>query len=242
MTMSTLVAATILALTHVFAGNVRFLRVIPRSVWLSGASGISVAYVFLHLLPDLIARQDGLRRALGGMGGALNREPVFVVALAGLSVFYGLERMAMTARKPEAGEDECDMPVFWIHVMSFAIYNALVGYLLPGVERRGEVPLRFFTLAVATHFLVNDYGLRDHFRRAYDRTGRWIVAAAVLVGWAVGTVTTMSPLVTTPLVAFLAGGIILNVLKEELPEHRKSRYSAFLLGMVGYSALILYAL
>lgn len=239
---NTLVAALVLALTHVFAGKMRFLRAIPRSVWLSAASGISVAYVFLHLLPDLIARQDGLRRALGDMGGVLNREPVFVVTLAGLATFYGLERMAKLARKPDAGEDECDMPVFWIHIVSFAFYNALVGYLLPGVEGRGEVPLRFFTLAIAMHFLVNDYGLRDHFRQAYDRTGRWIVAAAVLVGWAIGTWTTMSPLVTTPLVAFLAGGVILNVLKEELPEHRKSRFSAFLLGMVAYSALILYAL
>ena len=38
--------------------------------------------------------------------------------------------------------------------------------------------------------------------------------------------------------AFLAGGVILNVLKEELPAEGKSRYWAFLVGLTGYSALL----
>jgi hypothetical protein len=39
--------------------------------------------------------------------------------------------------------------------------------------------------------------------------------------------------------AFLAGGIILNVLKEELPEERESRFSAFTAGTAAYAALLL---
>ncbi len=39
-----------LALTHFFAGKLRFLDVVPRSRWLSIAGGISVAYAFLHLI------------------------------------------------------------------------------------------------------------------------------------------------------------------------------------------------
>ncbi len=42
-----------LAAIHVFAGKLRFLDVTPRSRWLSAASGISVAYVFVHVLPEL---------------------------------------------------------------------------------------------------------------------------------------------------------------------------------------------
>ncbi len=39
--------------------------------------------------------------------------------------------------------------------------------------------------------------------------------------------------------AFLAGGVVLNVLKEELPEDRKSRFSAFAVGSAAYAALLL---
>jgi hypothetical protein len=41
------------------------------------------------------------------------------------------------------------------------------------------------------------------------------------------------------LVAFLAGGVILNVLKEELPQERASRFSAFAAGVLLYGALLL---
>ncbi len=41
------------------------------------------------------------------------------------------------------------------------------------------------------------------------------------------------------LFAFLAGGIVLNVLKEDLPAERESRFSAFILGSGGYAAILL---
>ena len=41
------------------------------------------------------------------------------------------------------------------------------------------------------------------------------------------------------LVAFLAGGVVLNVLKKELPEERESRFWAFALGATLYAALLL---
>ncbi|MFJ6412621.1 hypothetical protein [Terribacillus sp. AE2B 122] len=39
--------------------------------------------------------------------------------------------------------------------------------------------------------------------------------------------------------AFIAGGIVLNVLKEELPEEKESSIGSFLLGAVGYTILLL---
>ncbi len=41
------------------------------------------------------------------------------------------------------------------------------------------------------------------------------------------------------LIAFLAGGIIRNVLKEEVPEERESRFSAFAVGATAYAAILL---
>ncbi|HWN44540.1 MAG TPA: hypothetical protein VNW71_20115 [Thermoanaerobaculia bacterium] len=41
------------------------------------------------------------------------------------------------------------------------------------------------------------------------------------------------------LFAFLAGGIVLNILKEELPSERESRFSAFALGAGSYAAILL---
>ena len=42
---------------HLFGAKLRFLDETPRSRWLSAAGGVSVAYVFVHVLPELAEGQ-----------------------------------------------------------------------------------------------------------------------------------------------------------------------------------------
>jgi zinc transporter ZupT len=57
----------------------------------------------------------------------------------------------------------------------------------------------------------------------------------------VGLVTEISEAALGVLFAFLAGGVIMNVLKEELPEERESRFWAFVLGAGLYAGVLLAA-
>lgn len=43
--------ALALALVHLLVGKLPFIDAVPRSRWLSIAGGVSVAYVFVHILP-----------------------------------------------------------------------------------------------------------------------------------------------------------------------------------------------
>jgi hypothetical protein len=128
---------------------------------------------------------------------------------------------------------------FWLHLGSFALYNVLVGYLLLHREEAELRGLAVYAVAMALHFVVNDQGLREHHGRDYDGEGRWILAASPLLGWALGLVASVPPLAVASLFAFLAGGVVLNVLKEELPEDRESRFWAFALGSGLYAAILL---
>ncbi|MFB6164357.1 MAG: hypothetical protein ABEJ31_04285 [Haloarculaceae archaeon] len=129
--------------------------------------------------------------------------------------------------------------VFWLHIGSFAAYNALIGYLLLHREQAGLASLLLYFGAMAFHFFVNDYGLREHHGRAYRRYGRWVLAGAVLVGLLVGYAVAVGEFVVSVLFAFLAGGVILNVIKEELPSERRSRFWAFATGVVGFTIVLL---
>lgn len=228
-----------LALTHIYAGRLRFLDQVPRSRWLSMASGISVAYVFVHLLPELGERQA----AFSAMEGvAFLEHHVYLVALLGLAAFYGLERLVTESRErnQEAGqEDTAEIGIFWLHMASFALYNGLIGYLLVHREEASLKSLFFFFIAMALHFVVNDFGLRQDHKNIYNRYGRWILASAIVVGLLIGIGTTVDEAVISILFAFLAGGVVLNVLKEELPEERKSRFWAFAAGAAVYAGLLL---
>ena len=236
-----LLAVVVLALVHLFAGSRRLLEGTPRSVWLSIAGGVSVAYVFVHLLPDLAEEQEAIREAVGETFSFLEYH-IYLVALVGLATFYGLERAAKTSRRRRRGadrEDSAGAGVFWLHISSFTVYNALIGYLLLHREQPGLRGLILFAFAMGVHFVVNDYGLREDHKGAYDRIGRWVLAAGILVGWVVGLTFDVSEAALGVLFAFLAGGVIMNVLKEELPEERKSRFWAFALGAALYAAILL---
>ena len=66
-----------------------------------------------------------------------------------------------------------------------------------------------------------------------------MLAAAIIAGWGVGLATEIGEAAIGVLFAFLAGGVVLNVLKEELPEERRSRFLPFLIGASGYALLLL---
>ena len=51
---ATLAAALLFAAVHLSIGRMAGLHGARRSGWLSFSGGIAVAYVFLHVLPDLI--------------------------------------------------------------------------------------------------------------------------------------------------------------------------------------------
>lgn len=231
-------------LVHLFAGKLRFLDGIPRSRWLSMAGGISVAYVFMHVFPELAEAQQSIGE--GWRFVLWVEHHAYLVALCGLAVFYGLERMVKSSQRrrgeePGSGEGETttSVGIFWLHISSFAIYNALIGYLLVHREEQDIRGLLLFAVAMAVHFVVNDYGLRQDHKKAYRRVGRWVLAVAILIGWVAGLATNVSGAASGVLFAFLAGGVVLNVLKEELPEERRSRFSPFVLGAATYTVLLL---
>lgn len=224
------------AMIHLFIGKLTFLDVLPRSRWLSMAGGVAVAYVFLHILPELSSHQETFASELGVSQKAAEAW-VYLLSLFGLALFYGLERAAKTSRK-SSQDDRVETRVLWLHIASFGIYNMLIGYLLLHREEAGMWPLLIYAFAMSLHFVTTDFGLREDQRDQYDAYGRWVLASAVLLGWVIGVFTSLPQIAIGFLFAFLAGGVVLNVLKEELPEERESRFWPFALGAVAYAVLL----
>ncbi len=73
----------------------------------------------------------------------------------------------------------------------------------------------------------------------YDRVIGPVLAASTFVGWGYGMVTQISDRTVALWFAFLAGGIIINVIKEELPSEQHGRFWPFLAGVIAYTALVL---
>lgn len=229
--------AALLAVIHLWAYKWTFFHNAPKNIWLSFGGGISVSYVFLDILPELHKGQHVLEKA-----NILTflEDHVFLLSLSGLIFFYGLEKLAIKTQSDK--EHASYHPhVFWIHLLSFAIYNMMLGYILHHREEQSYQKIFFFILAIAAHFMVNDFGFQKKFRNLYVSKGRWILALSILCGWVAGALTKISQSSFVILLALISGGIILNVLKEELPEEKEGRFRAFLLGATLNSIALLWA-
>ncbi|MEJ7931457.1 hypothetical protein WG922_15890 [Ramlibacter sp. AN1015] len=238
--LAALAAVLVLACVHVFSNRLRVFQNVPRHKFLSAAGGAAVAFVVLQLLPGISKGQETLVQASeGGIFWFLDRH-AYLLMLASVLLFYGLEKAARTSRSSRKEQSESDRPgpaVFWLHMATFGVMNVLVGYLM--IHRHETIQaLVLFFLAMLVKFLINDNSLHAAHKAGYDRLGRWLLAGAVVVGWGTGYVYTVPNVGPAVLQALLAGAVLLNVFKEELPSEKKGKLLPFALGAVAYAGLL----
>lgn len=243
MLLTSLLSVLILCLTHIFVNKLK-LSGIPRSKWLSIAGGISVTYIFLQSFPELQEFQREMNhRDIHSIPGIVDLE-IYFIALLGLTFFYGLEnktkKSVESERRPDPGKGEENIGMFWIHISSFAIYNFIIAYLLLHMEEVSKLRMITYTIAMSFHLIVTDHSLEDHFKKSYKYKGRWILVAALFLGWLTSLWLKIPEIYLGMIFAFIAGGIIMNVLKEELPRERDSNLLAFCLGVFFYSLILIF--
>ena len=240
--LASLLTVLVLAIVHAYAGS----AVAQRRRWgpraLSAGAGIAVAYVFLELMPDLAEQQHYVSGS--GLLPVLERH-VYVLALLGLTVAFWVEtasRSSRRRRRAAGGPDQTGSATFWLSVASFVILNAAIGYAVASPGDKAVEPLWMFALAMGLHFLANDHSLVEHHGERYDSTGRWLLVAGLLSGWIVGIVPRLEvpPEALALVLAYIAGGMIMNVLRHELPDtDRSADVAAFAVGATVYGILVL---
>lgn len=236
------IPTALLAAAHLLANRLRRSFGVSEPVAVSVAGGISVAYVFLHLLPEVALGGEPVSATLADLSAPtpLQELALFMVALVGFTVFYGLERLAERGGPGDRQEGGPTTAAFAVHVGAFALYNGAVTYTLGSRLGSHVLGAVLYTVAVGVHVLVVDRGLAEHYPRRFDRVGRFVLAGALFVGWIVSVVAApTSAFVVAVLTALVAGTVLLTVFKEELPSARRSRFGWFLAGLVGYSALLI---
>ena len=89
-----LIAMALLALVPIFVKELHRLRDATRNALLSAGAGASLAYVLMRILPKLAEKhEDLLASADIGVRGFLTHH-VYLIALAGLVIYYGMSRVA----------------------------------------------------------------------------------------------------------------------------------------------------
>ena len=207
-----------------------------RSV-LSFMAGMSAAYVFVHMMPELNEARELVLASADERWLPYEGVAIYFLALLGFLGSYGLEQLRAGHAGPAGeggGEGQRAM-----HLGGTAAYVAMMSYLL--VRSAGEsVPATVgYALAFGGHFLALDHSLFDQYRDDYLRRGRWLLAASCVLGWLLGLLLVLPPLALALLLAFISGGVIMTNALMELSEGKDGRFAAFVWGALLYGLMLI---
>ncbi|MDO9596095.1 MAG: hypothetical protein Q7J47_00085 [Azoarcus sp.] len=230
-------AALVLAAAFLVGERARLLGwlLTPRSITSFGG-GMAAAYVFLHVMPEL----HGARHAFtetAPMPLPYEGMAIYYLALAGFLTFYGFKhfhtsQLSATDGKPSRLD-------FRVQIGGFAAYAWLMAYLLLRSLEEHHASIGLYTIAMGFHCLAINRELSHEYGIDYRRTGRFVLAAMALTGWASALLLDLPASLIPLLLAFLSGAVIINSLILELPAEKDGRFWPFLFGGLLYGLVLL---
>jgi hypothetical protein len=205
-----LLVALILAAAHVVSPWVFERRRDPsRQHAFSG--GLSIGYVFLHLIPSL----DDSHELVGGR--------IYFIALLGFVVFYGLDALFQPPRHRHPTK-------YHAYLGAFFLYDGLLVFTLGLVLPPRPLLTVAFAIALALDVLSTDLELQETYGARFVRSGRWVLLGGVMTGYVLSLLRRPRPLMVDILTAALAGIMMFHIFSGELPVRTK-RFGAFCAGL-----------
>jgi hypothetical protein len=191
----------------------------------SFGGGVAIAYVFVHLIPDLEAGHEYIG------------DRIHVLALAGFLLFYTIE--LQIARRMTSDGETRGGGEFWLVIAISWVYTWLIIVALPAAITTGFLFALLGGLAIGLHVLYKGYVLHLHHREAFASRGRYVLAFAPLAGWLTHVLLQPSEVVFDVVLALLAGFLMQSVFREELPSLSTARLRWFVAGAVIFLLLVL---
>ena len=202
-----------------------------------------MAYVFLHLIPELGRASKVFVEITANRSLPIPQYRVYVAALVGFVLSYGMEHMVAWSRlsgqreKPGYGIGD---PVFVLHIGGFALYTGLISYLMVRGIEETPVPILVYGIAMSLHFLSTGRSLHHEHGSLYDSCVRWVLAGAALAGWGCGVLVQFPKPAVITVLGLVSGGVVMNSMIVELPGEKDGRFPAFCFGAAAYTALLFF--
>ncbi len=220
-----LAAATLIALACIAVAEPRLLgRAWPQAV-LSAGAGVGIAYVVVHLLPELAEGAELVQRSTDGKLPYAEAH-VYLLVLVGIigtlalhAVVHGRHGLRPHPR---------------LQILQPALSALLVGYLLAVRDDPAVGVLMVFAVAIGLHVAINAHTLTTRLQAPLSGL---VLAGAIVAGFSIGTAWEAPPVAVAGIVALLAGGVMTRTIHEVLEEEQ--HLTALVLGATLETAFLL---
>ncbi|MCJ7429349.1 MAG: hypothetical protein MUP66_03060 [Candidatus Nanohaloarchaeota archaeon QJJ-5] len=217
--------AGLITLLHYFGERIDESTASYQASITSFASGLTIAYIFLQLFPELTMAMD----LLGDM--------VFLPVLCGVAVIHLAEKGIY---KHEKSADAIRHDFKELHSIILLVYHLVIGVLLYQLLLGDIVRGTLFILPVLFHTAVSSLSLKElHEDILHTPTVHGAVSLAPLFGVAIASYTSIPTALFYTLLGVVTGVLLYITLRDSLPHVDKGAVMAFIVGTVSYSLLII---
>jgi zinc transporter ZupT len=219
-TPAALALGILIGVVHFFSENIRPAEGQVRNRVVSFAAGISIAYLFLRLLPETYK------------AASLLQEWVFAFLLAGFAIFHLVEKFTYK----HAERDKLMRELKEIHSVSFFVYYFTVGIVLEGFMRISLLDGTLFAVPVGLHAALSSASLSEiHGEVRESLLVKIVLSLSTIVGVAFAAVVGVHGLARNILVSLIAGVMLYIIVKEFLPERERGQPVFLVVGLVLFS-------
>lgn len=216
-----ILAAVMVATIHLFAPQLHRLfrsETIARSV----LAGLSAAYVFVILLPEL----DDSHEHVGDL--------IFAVVLVGFVLLYGIEHAAKRLDQA-TGDDRGQRGMYWVRTGMVGLTTFLFVLTVPDHLQDRPSHFTLMTGGAALGLIIHSWEVSEVEPLLHRRAGRWLLVGAAAAGAIVDLFVAPAPEVVLDLLtALLAGFMLLGAMLSTNLDPTRTRFTPFLIGTAVY--------
>lgn len=224
-TMITGIVILLMAVAHLLYPSFEKAASSFQHLWIPFTGGVAIGYVFLYLLPKLSDYTYYIKvDAVQGTWEILDYR-VYLYGLLGFTFYYFVDQY-------KAQENGKYIEPVILHASGFFIYSMLTGYNLANWSRPGLIPVFLAGGALTLHLLAVNHQVRKWHTIAFDNYFRWLFALALIIGWGIGILLDIPRELGIAVTGMLSGGIITNIMNEELPDKEPRKILPFIAGVV----------
>jgi len=236
-----LIGLSVLATVHLLCGKNSWWNFFEAHGWVSFSAGASVAYVFIHVFPDIsILQQQFSGVPSHHYKGQFFNQPLYLTALAGLCLPYFLDTLELSyTEEGKKCHEQVHQSIFGIRKLLYMLYNVMLAYMIVNRHNEGVLSMKIIVLVLSMHFIVLNANFREIYQELFKQYVRWFAVLGLILGGVLAKTVTIPGFILAYVFALIGGIITYTALKQELPKTNHRAPFHFLAGVVCFSLLIL---
>ena len=207
-----------------FLSEGRFLRSQFKQRLVSFAAGVSVAYIFLHLFPQIYFSLFSSNLSI--------KNVTFFSMLIGFVSYHLIEKWIYHHAK----RDEIVAEIEQQHVLTLFFYHFVIGIVFISLLKNNRVDGLLYFIPISLHVLINAL---PHSHRFEKKSVRAFFVSAPILGAILASLVTIPEVLDLMLLVMIAGILLFVEAREIAPSKRSESISFFLLGVITFVIVII---